>query len=128
MGIPIKTFRTAKLKDLPFGVGVTEDGFTFVVGTVELWFPGLLVGVELYPGVGTVLQFEGVGLTVTVTEETVVVGVGLMLREEVGITVDVALGLGVGTLEMVDEVLVTLVLLFPCTGKINNYSRLKKTQ
>ena len=101
-----------------------------MVGTVELWFPGLLVGVELYPGVGTVLQFEGVGLTVTVTEETVVVGVGLMLREEVGITVtvDVALGLGVGTLEMVDEVLVALVLLFPCTGKINNYSRLKKTQ
>lgn len=105
-----------------------------MVGTVELWFPGLLVGVELYPGVGTVLQFEGVGLTVTVTEETVVVGVGLMLLEEVGITVtvDVALGLGVGTLEMVDEVLVAfgfpLKLLFPCTGKINNYSRLKKTQ
>ena len=80
----------AKLKDLPFGVGVTGDGFTFVVGSGELWFPGLLVGVELwFPVVGTVLWFEVVGLTVTVTEETVVVGVGLMLLEVDGITVGV---------------------------------------
>lgn len=124
MGKPIKTFWTVVLRDLPFGVGVTEDGFTFVVGTVELWFPGLLVGVELwYPWVGTVLCFEGVGLgvTVTVTEETEVVGVGLMLLEEAaGITVgvDVRWWLEVVTLEMVDEAMA--VLFFPCTAKINN--------
>lgn len=60
-----------------------------MVGTVVLWFPGLLVGVELLPGVGTVLTFEVVGLTVTVTEETVVVGVGLMLLVVDGITTGV---------------------------------------
>lgn len=60
-----------------------------MVGTVVLWFPGLLVGVELLPGVGTVLTFEVVGLTVTVTEETVVVGVGLMLLVVDGITIGV---------------------------------------
>lgn len=60
-----------------------------MVGTVVLWFPGLLVGVELLPGVGTVLTFEVVGLTVTVTEETVVVGVGLTLLVVDGITIGV---------------------------------------
>lgn len=122
MGIPIKTFWTAKLKDLPFGDGVTGDGFTFVVGTVVLWFPGLLVGVELLPGVGTVLTFEVVGLTVTVTEETVVVGVGLMLLVVDGITigVDVRWWLGVSTLEMVDEAMPMVVLFCPCTVNIKN--------
>ena len=99
-----------------------------MVGAFELWFPGLLVGVELwfpvvgtmlwFPVVGTVLGFVGVGLSVTVTEETVVVGVGLMLLEEaVGIIVgfDVTSGLGVALV-----VLGVVGFFFPCTAKINN--------